>query len=258
VSLLSRARGWGGRSSDWAVCHRDVASEGAPTDGGVEGFGTDAAAEINRARLDHLASLDIPLEGRRVLDVGGGVGHLAQFFVKRGCSVVCTDARPENVAEMRRLYPDLDSRVLDVERDDVAAIGQVDVVFCYGLLYHLENPIRVLRTLAGVCSDLMLFETMICDSALPVLRLDDETLSVTQALRGIAHRPSASYLAMALDRIGVPHVYTAVEPPHHDDYRFKPRGDLAVARDGHLLRSVFVASKRALNNDRLTPLVKSR
>jgi SAM-dependent methyltransferase len=243
------------RGPAFALQHRDISAESPPHGGGVEGFATSAAAEINRARLDHLGSLGLPFDGRRVLDVGGGVGHLAQFFVGRGCTVVSTDAREENVAEMHRIYPTLEGRVLDVERDDIGELGRFDIVFCYGLLYHLENPVLALRKLAGVCDDLMLLETMICDSPLPVMRLEDETLSATQALRGIAHRPSPSYLAMALDRIGFASVYIAAEPPKHPDYRFERRGDLAVARDGHLLRSVFVASKHALENDRLVPLI---
>jgi hypothetical protein len=56
--------------------------------------------------------------------------------------------------------------------------------------------------MAAVRNDLLLIETMVCDSRAPVLRFEDETTSVNQALRGLAHRPSPSYLATALNRIG--------------------------------------------------------
>ena len=98
-----------------------------------------------------------------------------------------------------------------------------------------------LRNMASVCDDLLLLETMVCDSDLPVLRLDDESTSVNQALRGVAHRPSPSYLALALNHIGFDHVYAASTPPDHADYRFARVGDLAPSRDGALLRGVFVA-----------------
>lgn len=45
------------------VRHRDLAGEPVPQGGGLEVFDTEAALEINRARLDHLASLELPLEG---------------------------------------------------------------------------------------------------------------------------------------------------------------------------------------------------
>lgn len=179
------------------VVSRDLTRESRPEEGGVEGFETPEARAINHARLEHLASLGLAVEARRVLDVGGGPGHLAQFFVQRGCSVVSTDARPENVERLHELYPDLDGRVLDVEIDDAASLGRFDIVFCYGLLYHLENPVRALRNIAAVCDHLILLETMVCDSSRSVFCLEDEYLSLNQALRGIAHRPSPSWVALA-------------------------------------------------------------
>lgn len=50
---------------------------------GVECFDTTEALAINRARLDHLDSLCLALHGKRVLDVGCGVGHLADFLKGR-------------------------------------------------------------------------------------------------------------------------------------------------------------------------------
>jgi len=232
---------------------RDVAPEPRAAGGGVESFDTDAALEINEARLAHLASLDLPLDGRTVLEVGAGIGRLTGFFVDRGCAVVATEARAENVAELRRRLPAVDARETDVE-ESLHHLGRFEVVFCYGVLYHLESPLRALRNMAGVCDDLLLIETMVCDAGLPVLRLEDETTSVNQALRGLAHRPSPSYLAIALNRVGFDHVYTATDPPGHPDYRFARLENMDTARDGNLLRGVFVASRSPLERRGLTSL----
>ncbi len=232
----------------------DVAAEPRPEGGGVECFDTHAALEINHARLVHLASLDLPIDGRTVLEVGAGVGRLTAFLVDRSCVVVATEARAENVAELRRRLPAVDAREADVE-ESLQYIGRFDVVFCYGVLYHLESPLRALRNMAAVCNDLLLIETMVSDSQLPVLRLEDETKSVNQALRGLAHRPSPSYLATALNRVGFDHVYTATDPPDHPDYRFSWLDDMATTRDGSLLRGVFVASRRPLEQRSLTSLL---
>lgn len=238
-----------------SIGSRDMDAEARLPAGGLEGFETPEAHEINVARLDHLDSLGLPLDGKTVLDVGAGPGHLAQYFVRHGCSVISTDARRENVEQCRALYPGHDARVLDVEQDEIAPLGRFDIVFCYGLLYHLENPLLVLRKLADVCDELLLLETVVCDSDQPILRLEDEYLSLNQALRGLAHRPSPLWIATAFDRIGVHHVYLASDPPAHPDYRFEWRGSLETERDGHLLRGVFVASRTPLENDRLRPLV---
>jgi hypothetical protein len=59
---------------------------------------------------------------------------------------------------------------------------------------------------------------MVCDSPLPVMPLDNEPRSANQALRGIANRPSVSYLTMALNRIGFDHVYLPYDRPQLPDY----------------------------------------
>jgi SAM-dependent methyltransferase len=236
------------------TARRDFAGEPRPHGGGVESFDTDAALALNEARLAHLASLELPIDGRRVFEVGAGVGRLTGFFIDRGCSVVVTEARSENVAELRRRLPRVDVREADVE-ESLEDLGRFDVVFCYGVLYHLESPLRALRNMAAVCDDLLLIETMVCDSRDAVLRLEDETKSVNQALRGLAHRPSPSYLALALNRVGFDHVYAATDPPDHLDFRFSWLDNLDTARDGALLRGVFVASRRALEQPTLTSLL---
>ncbi len=243
-------------SSPFAIATRDVEREQRPEGGGTEGFDTDDAKRINAARLDNLGSLGLSIDGLSVLDVGAGPGHLAQFFVKRGCRVVSTDARPENIERMREIYPGHTGHVADVETDDLTQFGQFDVVFCYGLLYHLENPIAALRNMANACTDWLLIETMVCDSTAPVLRLEDEYLSANQALRGLAHRPSPTWVATALDRIGFRHVYLPQTPPEHPDYRFEWHDNLETARDGHLLRSIFVAGREPVEGHGLTPLVR--
>src|SRR5262245_34400647 len=96
------------------VTRRNPETEARPHDGGVECFDTPLALGINRGRLEHLASLDLPVAGKTVLDVGCGVGHLAQFFVQRQCKVTCVDGRSENVASLKQRYPGLDAHVADV------------------------------------------------------------------------------------------------------------------------------------------------
>jgi SAM-dependent methyltransferase len=239
-----------------AVATRTIEEEERPEDGDERSFDTVPAVEINRARLAHLAGLGLPLDGRSVLDVGGGPGHLAMFFVERGCDVISTDGRSENVRRAKQLYPGLNSRQLDVEDPEaVRALGQFEIVFCFGLLYHLENPLLALRNLVAVTSDLLLIETMICDSTAPVVLLDDETFSWNQGLRGLGCRPSPSWIAMALDRIGMHHVYAPTSAPDFPDYQFEWHDDLAWQRDGHPLRCTFVASRQPLEHNTLVQLI---
>jgi 2-polyprenyl-3-methyl-5-hydroxy-6-metoxy-1,4-benzoquinol methylase len=227
-----------------------------PAGGGVENFDTAGALEINRARLECLSSLQLPLEGKRVLDVGCGVGHLAQFFVRQGCDVLCLDARNENLARLNALYPNLKAQVFDIEKDSITDLGTFDVVFAFGLLYHLENPFRALRNLSTLCRELLLIETMVSDHHLPLVVMTEETSAYSQAVANIGCRPTPSFVALALRNAGISFVYAPRIQPNHPDYGFVWKNDLNDSRDGHLLRCVFIGSRRSLSNPNLVPLLE--
>src|SRR5690242_8285275 len=225
--------------------------------GGLGVFDSPDALQINRARMEHLDSLQLPLAGKRVLDAGCGVGHLARYFVDRGCQVTCVDARQDNIDSLRSRYPDVTAHVVNVETDSLLALGQFDIVFCYGLLYHLENPVAALRNFSHVCGGILLLETVITDHREPILQLSDEPAETpNQALGGFAGRPSPAFVAMALTRAGFRYVYAPRHPPEHPDFQFKWQNDLAFSRNGHLLRCIFVASRQLQDNAALSLLVE--
>ena len=226
--------------------------------GGFAVFDAVNAQQINQARMDHLASLEIPVEGKTVLDVGCGVGHLSGFFAERGARVVCVDARPENIARLRSLYPGREAHVANVEVDRLSELGRFDIVFCYGLLYHVENPIAALRNIAGCCAEVLLLETVVTDYPRPVFQLEDEPPATkNQAVSGFGCRPSPAFVAMALSRIGFSFVYTSDTHPNHPDFDFEWTGDGESSREGNLLRCIFVASRTKLRNPHLTLLLEA-
>ena len=61
----------------------------------LEGFRSDHYQRHNRRRQEHLATLELPIAGRSVLEVGAGIGDHTAFFTDRGCRVTATDGRPE-------------------------------------------------------------------------------------------------------------------------------------------------------------------
>ncbi|MDR7586575.1 MAG: class I SAM-dependent methyltransferase [Armatimonadota bacterium] len=233
------------------VAREPIYSSEVPPGGGVESFDTAEAWELNRARMAHLKQLGLDLRGKTLLDVGSGVGHLAAVLREMGALVTCVDAREENVTRLRELYPGLQARVFDLETQNLEELGKYDVVFAYGVLYHLENPMRALRQFASVCREMLLLETVVVDHELPVVRLVEETAALNQALRGVGSRPSPSYVVLGLRSAGFRYVYVPRVPPSHRDFRFRWRGDLRDSRGGHLLRCVFVASRRPLDNSLL-------
>lgn len=117
-----------------------------------------------------LARLHLPdLRGRSVLDIGAWDGYFSFAAERLGASrVVALDywTWTTGLKEGFDLARDvLGSKVEDVvmRAEDVSpeAIGRFDVVLFLGVLYHLEDPIRVLRRVASVASELLVVETLV-------------------------------------------------------------------------------------------------
>lgn len=219
----------------------------------VNVFDAPSYADITAARLRHLDSLGLPLAGRTVLDLGAGVGHFTEFFRSKGCSVHCVDARPDNVAKLRALYPDVRATVMDVEASDLATIGRFDVVLCYGLLYHLMDPVAVLNKVAAVCDGMLLLETCIADAVAPALFLvQEDRQNPSQTLGRWGCRPSPSFLRAALVQSGFKYLYRPRHLPDHPEFQYKLVDDHSHLRNGRLMRTVVIAARDPVASPALT------
>ncbi len=211
----------------------------------------------NARRLEHLASLRLDLAGKRVLEVGAGIGDHTTFFLDRDCTVVATEPRPENcrvfaanLESSRRIgyakVPNVTLLALGVEDIAQRVSERFDIVYCYGLLYHLSDPAAVLAVLAERCADLFLLETCVSfgtDEALnPVA---EERESPTQSTTGRGCRPTRPWLMKALRR-HYPHVYVPATQPAHEE--FPCDWTQPELFSGRYARAVFIGSRRALAN----------
>ncbi len=247
-------RAWAPQRLLRRALRRPAAQDDAAAASAVPLFDQGFYRDITAARLEHLAALDLPLAGRSVIDVGCGIGRLSEFFVERGCDVLCVDGRAENIEQLRRLYPERRAAVVDVTTDQLLEHGSFDVVFCYGLLYHLTDPLAFLRSAASICRELMIVETCITDSDQRVAFLVDDPDDPTMALNRVASRPSPAYVATGLRLAGFEHVYSPASLPRHRDFDYTRRNDLAHLRDGNVMREIFVASRRELRLAALRPV----
>jgi SAM-dependent methyltransferase len=104
----------------------------------------------------------------RILDLGCGEGVYAIEAGLRGAEVVAVDARSQRMDEGRACAErhGLDNvRFLqqDVRRLTAERLGQFDVVYFLGLLYHLDETelLPVLEIVHGLCRNLLLIDTLI-------------------------------------------------------------------------------------------------
>jgi SAM-dependent methyltransferase len=108
----------------------------------------------------------------------------------------------------------VDFRVADVEDPSLAALGTFDLVVCFGLLYHLENPLRALRNIHALTGKLMLLESISVEGENPFLFLLDEPAGADQSLRAVSCYPSEGAIIKMAYRAGFPHVYRLSQPPY--------------------------------------------
>jgi len=206
------------------------------------------ALHINRAEQEHLASLGLSLDSKRVLEVGAGIGLHTPFFLARGCTLTVTDGNLDNVAEARRRLPSVDVRFLDLEQtDDLAEFGCFDLVYCYGLLHYLRNPDEALRKLASVCDGQILLETCVALGEQSELHLIRDVSSNNQAVSRFGCRPTRRWVMDALRR-HFGHAYLTCTQPDHPDFQT----DWGLVKTRLVYRAVFVGSKTALSLTSLT------
>jgi hypothetical protein len=211
---------------------------------------------INGRRLEHLASLGLPLEGRTVLEVGAGIGDLTSFFLARGCSVLATEGRTENLRVLAQRIPSVETAQLDLDHADPAWSRGAEIVFCYGTLYHLEQPQAALELLRRSCTGMLLLETCVSPSGGVSLNPETEPAAIpTQALSGKGCRPTRGWLRQELGRL-FPHVYFTRTQPWHDQFPLD-----WTQPQARRTRAVAVASLEPLDNPALVtepPMLQER
>jgi len=211
-------------------------------------FDRPKSQELNQARLAHLDSLGLDLWGKRVLEPGSGIGLLTSFWEERGCDVLSTEGREGNIAENLRRHPWRAGRVLCVDLETPGShdhLGQFDVVFLYGTLYHVHNPHRVLEDLARVCSGLLLVEVRAHPSDDGQAHRCGDSDGLDQALHQKSCRPARNWVLTQL-RLHFRYAYVTVKQPRHPEFPLHwPSGERKV-------RAVFVASRFPLGMDTLS------
>jgi hypothetical protein len=124
-------------------------------------FRTERYAKLNQVRWDHFLSMGIPLKGKTVFEPGAGIGDQTEWLLSqdvlhvwvqdgRECNRDVIDDRFRSNRRVTVLP------ALDLERhflDPLDQIPFVDLIFCYGVYYHLADrppTYDILRELAGM------------------------------------------------------------------------------------------------------------
>jgi hypothetical protein len=218
----------------------------------IEAFHSMMYQRHNARRLEHLASLRIPVAGMRVLELGAGIGDQTSYYLDRGCDVTITEARGSNLEVLFRRFAEHTVVRLDMENPERVPGSPFDVIHCYGLLYHLTNPEQAIQFIRSHCSTLFLETCVSFGSELAVNPVPEDAADHTQAISGMGCRPTRPWLWQQLQR-HFAHVYCPTTQPNHEefplDWKAPEKHQIAAPV---LQRSVFVASSREIDNPLLS------
>ncbi len=103
---------------------------------------------LNPARLGYVVK-QLPLRGRKVLDVGCGGGLLSEAMAREGAEVIALDLAAELI-EIAKLHlyesnVKVDYRLQSVESLAEEMTGQFDAITCMEMLEHVPDPSSILR-----------------------------------------------------------------------------------------------------------------
>jgi len=202
-------------------------------------FDSEHYTKINQARLNFLKQWLpglVTAHGlKNVLDVGCGVGFFSRYLASLGLEVMSLDARSENISVAQERHPDINFFIEDIENPKAKKLGSFDLIFCFGLLYHLENPFLAVRNLHALTGKILLIESMVTPSSFPTARFVDEGMSEDQSTSYIAFVPSELGLIKMLYSSGFRYVYVSKMMPDHEQFH--------ESFELHRKRTVMVASK---------------
>lgn len=172
-----------------------------------------------------------------VNDLGAGPGWFAARLSETGRAVRGYEGRAHLVDIARQRAPKAQFDVLDFDAIGLEALpGAADATVCFGLIYHLENPLRALRICRALTTKVLFLETMTLPESGVAGRLVPENPNETQGMRSLAMWLSPDAIVHALHASAFRYVYrVASASVGHDDFidtpRRRKRRDMFVAAD---------------------------
>ncbi len=120
-----------------------------------------------RILLGIVNSVEYEWEGKRVLDIGANTGGFSLELARLGARVVA--AEPDPYGNNMRLSRDVLRELASIENLDLVIVsndlfschelGEFDVIFCFGLLYHFRYFVYSLDYLSSLNSDVLYVST---------------------------------------------------------------------------------------------------
>jgi 16S rRNA (adenine1518-N6/adenine1519-N6)-dimethyltransferase len=95
--------------------------------------------------LEEIVDLANPAKGRRILEIGPGLGVLTGALLERGAHVTAVEVDPRLISHLRTRFADIDDESLRLVEDNVLDVPIADLVeppydIVANLPYHITSP----------------------------------------------------------------------------------------------------------------------
>jgi hypothetical protein len=211
---------------------------------------------INQRRQEHLESLRLPIRNKTVWEVSAGIGDHTSYFIDRDSTVSCSEVRPELLTLLKYRYPKVDVFPLDLEHPAQPLPQRFQVIYAYGVLYHLQDPARALHFMAKHCTEMLLLETCVSyGSQLQINTVEERAEFASQAKSGIGCRPTRAWVFEELKKL-FSFVYIPFTQPNHEQFPVDWTEESKC--EAPFARAIFIASRLPIRNELLVEKLLER
>ncbi len=170
---------------------------------------------------------------KSVIDIGCGIGYFCSFLLSLNLKTTGIDVREENIEVAKERCPNANFFTSNIEEYESKNSQTWNLVFCAGLLYHLENPFKAIRNLRLLCDSVCVIESRVHWSDFPIVELGHDRTGVSQAVNNYVMLPSRICISEMLYAAGFNFVYSILYKSDHEEFRSgfykKPRRHFFVA-----------------------------
>lgn len=158
-----------------------------------------------------------------VADLGCGPGWFSERLAAGGRTVIGYEGRADLTAVAQARVPAARFETLDMDAVGLDRLPPAsDAAVCFGLLYHLENPLRALRICRALGRKVAFVETMTIPEPGAGARMIPENDNITQGLRPAALVLTPDAIVHGLRLAGFSYVYRYVGTVAHADFSDGP------------------------------------
>jgi 2-polyprenyl-3-methyl-5-hydroxy-6-metoxy-1,4-benzoquinol methylase len=203
-------------------------------------FDIDSYNRINEARGKWLnkALDDIPIcdSLKTALDVACGAGYFSKVLARRGLETTGIDLRSNNIETCKERYPELHfyQMNLDEEFDEP---GSFDLVPMFGVLYHLQSPLKSILRLAASIGRVGIVETRVAPGNSMACYLFEELLGDCHNTAPVTEVPTLAAIVGIFRHAGFEYIYRPTYQPEHEEWEQLKNGQ----------RHCFIVSREAIN-----------